>query len=215
MNKNITIIGNVAADYHVDTEYKILELIPEFDMSQLSSKLRDLVLRYLHIHISAFIQIENETAKKILGSCLDLVKVLEKYVSQNKENSSEFIFFSHEFYQAVDKIEYEPLYKLLKRKTPNIRLDKGINLIRADTFPSAALSALILPYVLDSIKHLENPILICSQDFIRNSFGHNLTQCGIDNNYKISDRFNRQFIFDCKKAGVLYIEFYGNEWRQI
>lgn len=215
MNKNITIIGNVAADYHVDTKYKILDLIPEFDMSQLSEKLRDVVLRYLDVHINEFMEIENDHTKKILGSCQDLAKVLENYVNQNKENSTEFIFSAHEFYQALDKIEYKSLYKLLKRKTPNTRLGKGINLIRADAFPSSALSALILPYVLDSIKYLENPILICNQDFIRNSFPHNLTRYGIDQNYKISDEFNRKFIFDCKKAGVLYIEYYGDEWRQI
>ena len=70
------------------------------------------------------------------------------------------------------------------------------------------VSALIFPLIIDQIKHLENPVLVCSKEFIADCDQQ-------DEYYKISDSFFSVIQAECAKHKISYVEYAGNYWQDI
>lgn len=208
MNNNITIIGTVGPDFHIDHHYKLREVMSSMDLSKLNDKYRDIYLRFLHKEIcDGVCRGPNNLTSTPYE---ELVTVLQDYIDKNSKYNPKIDFLDEPFAQAVAKIDKSNwLYEFLSPKVKNNIIGGGINLIEARGHLCNEHLAMILPYVLDSIKNLDNPILACSSEFISGCVEME------ENYYKISDRFHRKFLYDCYHAGVQYLEYTGQHWRQI
>ena len=208
MNKNITIIGTVGPNFHIDHRYTLREVMSSINLSKLNDKYRDIYLRFLHKEIGdgTCSGPNNQTTRPYE----ELITVLQDYIDKNSKYNPKIDFLDEPFAQAVAKIDKSNwLYEFLSPKVANNIIGGGINLIEAGGHLCNEHLAIILPYVVDSIKHLDNPILACSSEFISGCVEIE------ENYYKISDRFHRKFLYDCYHAGVQYIEYTGQHWIQI
>lgn len=206
--KNITIIGTARSDFHIDHRYTLKEVMDNINPIKLSNSYKNLYFNFLYKYIDDSIKY---SANPRVGTYAELKVVLQDYFNMGKQHSLKFDFLLNSFEQAVSKIDKEDwLYKFLSPKiTNNNIISSGVNLIEVHHMCSEH-TALVMPYVLNSIKYLDAPILVCSNEFPANC--HN--GCG-EEYYKISDDFHRHFLSDCKQSGVMYIEYTGQNWVHI
>ncbi len=203
--KNITIIGNVRSDFHIDHRYTLREVMDNINPTKLSNEYMDSYFKFLYKYVDDSIKHGAATG---VSTYAELKIVLQDYLNKSRQPSLKFNFAFNEFDQAVSKIDKENwLSKFLRPKITNNIIGKGVNLIEVHEHMCSEHTALIMPHVLNNIKHLDAPTLVCSNQF--------LTNCHFENgeeHYKISNNFHRHFLRDCKQSGVLYIEYTGQNW---
>lgn len=195
MKRNIVIIGSVKDSYTVDQQISWSEVLDNVNVIKLDQHYRDLYFKYLHRDIKEFITFDK--ARPELKTFKALLDFLDRYLNDG-------IFNEHEFNLAVAEIDKkEWYYKFLSnRRSSSIAIENGTTLIHVPGHICNTSSVLIIPLIIDCIKHLDKPILACSQDF--------LTDCDRLEFYKISNKFFKHIKLDCQKHGIRYFEYTGD-----
>ena len=196
-NKNITLISSEAMDSKItpDNTYSWMEVLDNVRLASLDPRLRDLYLRFYHEQLEQASKLRELEADEI-----NLFELLKEYLQNNREHTKTYVY-------DVDKFSLLPANKVgglpFFRNTENKNIiGQGLNIISIPLHLCSCHTALMLPYIVNCIKDLESPILMCNTGYL---YGYNGTSV-----YKITDDFHKYLRMTCSDLGILYCEYTGN-----
>lgn len=201
--QNIVIIGCVREDYKVDNKLAWWDVLNSINVAELSKDYRNLYFEFLHREFKEIVTREDQTP--LLKTFSKAFEYLDKYVNNR---FAKVEFNEQEFDEAVAEIDHDEwYYKFLSNKSMTISINSGVTLIQTPIHVCNQNSVLILPFILNQIQHLDNPVLACDKGFI--------VDCDQeDRYYKISDQFFRDIQRECAEHKIRYIEYIGC-WQDI
>ena len=197
-NKNITIIGGlefIGTSVTPDNNYSYRDIIDNIRLANIDPRLRDLYLRFLYTEVQQW-----NSAQELPMNKANKLELLEDYLQNNHKYADNYTYDADKFSLLfTNKLIYLPYFSNIE--SDNI-IGNGLNIIRTHMHLCSEHTALMLPYIANCIKDLENPVLICDTDFL---YG-----CTGTSTYKISDDFHIALRKKCSDLGILYCEYTGN-----
>lgn len=207
--QNIVIVGYVQQGYRVDNQLSWFDVLKNVNIANLNEKYRDLYFASLYRELKDAVTRTDEPP--LMETYKIIFEYLDKYFSAP---FTKVKFNEQEFDEVIAGIKQDSgIYQLLSNKSTNVVINSSVTLIHTPGHVCSQQSALILPLIIDQIKHLENPVLVCSKEFI--------VDCDQEDDYdqdgryyKISDQFFRNIQRECIEHNIQYIEYIGC-WQDI
>ncbi len=200
--KNIVIIGNGIGIKNPHQIYSWQEIMDNISIFNLDIKIRVLVLKWVYREYNVGEDGCNEPFKPLLA-------LIEKYLEDNKAHYIDGHIEKlnkDEFKNAVNMLHAgDSLRRLFEDKDDTFTLGHGVSVVHLGHV-CGNLMALLVPYFIDKLRHLNNPTLIVDGIFLKNcscaDFGHDY--------YKISNEFHSRIRKMCwynKPQLIEYIEY--------
>ncbi|MBX9865478.1 MAG: hypothetical protein K2Y14_01080 [Burkholderiales bacterium] len=196
--KNITIIGSTRPSVPIVNHYTLKDVMDQVRIRQLNKFCKKEYLNFWSDELNYCIKYNSEHYKR------NLERIVKDYTRQNSEDKLSEIADI-----ALTTIKEEWLARFWSNEEPKNIISDGVNWIEVKSHVCNDHIALILPYLINSIKDFEKPILMCSEFFITNYY-----DCDDDENrkfYKISEQFYTLCRRDCSELGILFIEYTGTD----
>lgn len=203
--RNIVVIGGLNHNCRVDNIVDYKDVIKHCNIAKLDDHIRKEFLRWLKSSLLASVN------RYILyGNQIEFPQDyngLLRYLQKHLEKHSLCEFNEAEFDAAVAMLNPKDfLRQVLSNKSDSFSINSGVTLIQTPQHICGHTNALLLPFVVDKMKELENATLICHKWFLKACPDDEVTS----SYYKISDHFMNYVHSKCNENKINYLEYIGN-----